>query len=305
VPRGYSVLEASRAARIPHQSVCGGRARCSTCRVAVTHGMHGQPPPSPVERAMLHRIGAAPRVRLACQFRPVRDVKVVPLVHAGAAAGSRPGAAVPPAPSAFLGEEREIVVLFCDIRGFTAFAEHRLPFDVVFILNRYFDLVGRAVSEHGGLVDKFVGDGAMALFGLSTSGATAAAQGLAAAERIIADLRGLNEILGRELVEPLRIAIALHQGPAIVGEIGYGPTAGLTAVGDTINVASRLEAAAKAADAELVVSDEVMRRSAASLDGFDLKVLDVRGRSLPLEVWMRGSAHRRTDPPRHAGRAPV
>ena len=289
VPRGYSILEASRSARIPHQSVCGGRARCSTCRVEILHGANGQPAPDAVERATLKRIGAGPRVRLACQFRPTRDVEVIPLVDAGVQTGVRLGAALLDVHPAAFGEEREIVVMFCDIRGFTRLSEHRLPFDVVFILNRYFELVGRAVTDNGGVVDKFVGDGAMALFGLSVPPATAAAQALAAAERIIADLRDLNETLKRELIEPLRVAVALHQGPAIIGEIGYGATASLTAVGDTINVASRLEAAAKAADAELLVSDEVMRRSDISIDGFELKILDVRGRSRPLEVWVRSA----------------
>ncbi|WP_246191397.1 adenylate/guanylate cyclase domain-containing protein [Aureimonas leprariae] len=285
IPRGFSILEASRSARIPHQAVCGGRARCSTCRIEIVHGFHGQPHPGEPERATLQRIGAGPRVRLACQFRPSRDVGIVPLVHPAAAAS----VALESGRLRSYGEEREIVVLFCDIRGFTSLAEHRLPYDVVFILNRYVELVGRAVTGNGGAVDKFVGDGAMALFGLSSPAPQAAQQGLAAAERILADLAELNETLGRELREPLRVAIALHQGPAIVGEVGYGTVASLTAVGDTINVASRLEGLAKAADAELAVSDTVMQSAGLSPGGFETKVLPVRGRSRSLKVWLRQS----------------
>ncbi|WP_152047333.1 adenylate/guanylate cyclase domain-containing protein [Aureimonas psammosilenae] len=292
VPKGFSILEASRSGRIAHQAVCGGRARCSTCRVEIVRGGHGQPAPSDLERNTLERIGGGDNVRLACQFRPVRDIDIVPLVNPSIA----PGEALRSGRRASYGEEREIVVLFCDIRGFTSLAEHRLPYDVVFILNRYFDLVGRAVTESGGLVDKFVGDGAMALFGVSSSPGEAAAQGLAAAEKILAGLDAVNDLLGHEVREGLRIAIALHRGPAIVGEIGYGSAASLTAVGDTINVASRLEGLAKTADAELVVSDAVMRSAGMTPQGFEAMVLPLRGRSRPLEVWIRRplAAHARS-----------
>ena len=164
VPRGHSVLEASRIAGIPHYSVCGGRGRCSTCRVRVTSGQDDQPLAGPVEELTLTRIHAGPDVRLACQFRPVHDLTVMPLLAAGQERalpiGSRQAAP---------GREQEIAVLFCDIRSFTALADHRLPYDIVFLLNRYFAVVGKAVEQSGGRLDKFIGDGAMALFGLGTT----------------------------------------------------------------------------------------------------------------------------------------
>src|SRR5262249_40592931 len=139
VPLGWTVLEASRAAGIPHASVCGGRGRCSTCRIRVAGDPAALPAPSPQEQRVLQRIGAPPAVRLACQLRPVRDLAVTPLVDAAAGVsvalarvGSRSG------------EEREIAVLFADLRGFTRLAEHKLPYDVVFFLNRYFGAVGPA-----------------------------------------------------------------------------------------------------------------------------------------------------------------
>ena len=163
VPSGHSVLEASRIGGIPHYSVCGGRGRCSTCRVRVTGGVEDQPVAGPVEELTLTRINAGPDVRLACQFRPVHDLTVMPLLAAGSSAPGRSAAARPP------GREQEIAVLFCDIRSFTALADHRLPYDIVFLLNRYFAVVGKAVEQSGGRLDKFIGDGAMALFGLGTT----------------------------------------------------------------------------------------------------------------------------------------
>ncbi|HML11613.1 MAG TPA: adenylate/guanylate cyclase domain-containing protein, partial [Stellaceae bacterium] len=253
VVRGTSVLEASRLARIPHASICGGRGRCSTCRVRVRAAYPGLPPPSDDERRVLNRIGATHNVRLACQLRPQVEVQVTPLLPPLAQAHdglTRVDVAQ--------GREREIAIMFADIRGFTALSEGRLPYDVVFILNRYFAAMGRAVETAGGRVDKFVGDGVMALFGLEDDIQAGCRAALAAARAMSERLIELNDALSAELAEPLRIGIGLHAGPAIVGEIGYGSAAALTAIGDPVNTASRLEGLAKEYAAELVVSSEVI-----------------------------------------------
>ncbi|MEZ0170797.1 adenylate/guanylate cyclase domain-containing protein [Microvirga sp. TS319] len=282
VPRGFSVLEASRLAGIPHPSVCGGRGRCSTCRVRVLDGLEGQPGPTAPERTTLTRIKAGPNVRLACQFRPDRDLSVVPVLSA-----ARTRLTVPAGNSrAARGQEREIAVLFCDLRGFTSLTERRLPFDTVFILNRYFEVVGHAVEETGGYLDKFVGDGALALFGLATDPEEASRQAVGAALRISQGVADLNAAYGSEFDQPLRIVISLHVGPAIVGEMGYGRATNLTAVGDTLNAASRLEALAKELDAELVVSDELARQAQLDLAGCRRQTLAMRGRTAPLDVWV-------------------
>src|SRR5438876_1776676 len=136
VPVGLSVLEVSRYARIPHASVCGGRGRCSTCRVRI-YTTRPQPPPAEAESRVLRRLGVPSDVRLACQLRPTSDLSVTPLLPATATAadGRPPG-------DSHSGREQEVVVLFADLRRFTRLAEHRLPYDVVFFLNRYFEAVG-------------------------------------------------------------------------------------------------------------------------------------------------------------------
>ncbi|MFO1121689.1 MAG: adenylate/guanylate cyclase domain-containing protein [Hyphomicrobiales bacterium] len=282
VPRGYSVLEASRETGIPHMSVCGGRGRCSTCRVRVLKGLEAQPPPAAQERATLKRIAATPNIRLACQFRPTGPVSVVPLItldatHLGGHLGRGPAQG---------GREIEIAVLFCDLRGFTSLAEHRLPFDTVFILNRFFDVVGHAVEESGGHVDKFIGDGALALFGLDGDQPLAARQAFAAAQRIRQGIRTLNDSLGSELEHPLRVAIGLHTGTAIVGQMGYGKATTLTAIGDSLNTASRLEGFAKEVNAELVMSDDIVRHAGLDLAGSERQTVTVRGRTTPIQAWI-------------------
>jgi adenylate cyclase len=278
VPRGHSVLEASRIGGIPHMSVCGGRGRCSTCRLRVLQGLEKQPPPSAQERATLKRIKATPNVRLACQLRPADHLSVAPLL----VLDERKSSAQFGRSLAQGGRECEIAVLFCDLRGFTSLAEHRLPYDTVFILNRFFDVVGHAVEESGGHVDKFIGDGALALFGLDGDEESAARQALAAARLIGKGVAGLNASLGSELERPLRIAMGLHAGHAIVGEMGYGKATTLTAIGDSLNTASRLEGFAKEVDAEVVVSDDLMRLAGFAVPGAERQTVMVRGRSTPI-----------------------
>ncbi len=107
------------------------------------------------------------------------------------------------------GSEREIAILFADIRGFTALAEGRLPYDVVFVLNRYFAAMGRAVEAAGGRVDKFIGDGVMALFGIESGAQSGCREALAAARLMSERLGELNLSLQAELDQPLRIGIGI------------------------------------------------------------------------------------------------
>jgi adenylate cyclase len=285
VTPGFSVLEASRSVGIPHASICGGRGRCSTCRIRIVDGGDNQPPPTEREKLTLASIGAPKDVRLACQLRPDHDLTVMPLIDAASLAGA---GRLQPDASFSTGLERQVVALFCDIRGFTQLSEQKLPYDVVFLLNRYFALVGEAVESAGGVVDKFIGDGAIALFGLNTSFEDASRAALVAAVKVAEGIRLLNRSFRSELDAPLRIAMGLHGGPAIIGRIGYGKANSLTAVGDTINTASRLEGLAKQHDAELAVSALLVEKAGFSFEGQERQNLAIRGRSATLETWIIG-----------------
>ncbi|MEZ5826398.1 MAG: adenylate/guanylate cyclase domain-containing protein [Geminicoccaceae bacterium] len=286
VPLGTSVLEASRIARIGHASVCGGRGRCSTCRVRVRALDGNLPLPGEREQRVLARLAAAADVRLACQLRPTGDISVTRLMPAATRVESAL-ARMDPAQ----GVERDIAVLFADLRGFTQLSEGRMPFDVVFLLNRYFTVMGKAIEIEGGTVDKFIGDGIMALFGLDAEPKQAARQAIAAARRMGEALEALNNEFAGDLPQALRMGVGIHFGPAIVGELGYGRAVSITAIGDTVNVASRFEAATKELGAELVVSAELLRQAdIASMNGRSHS-LAVRGRRReePVQVFERAS----------------
>ena len=276
---GLSVLEASRFAGIPHASVCGGRGRCSTCRIRIEGDPDAIPPPDAEEVKVLERVGAAPDVRLACQLRPSGNLRVTPLLPATAQA--RDGFQ---RPSYLQGSEREIAILFADLRAFTRLSERKLPYDLVFLLNRYFAEMGDAIEAAGGHVDKFIGDGVMALFGIDGDPVRGCRQALIAARTMAEKLKELNSSLSAELPEPLRIGIGVHVGPAIIGEMGYGPATHLTAIGDSVNTASRLETLTKEFKAQVVVSEDVALRAGVDLSRYPSHDIEVRGRAEPVRV---------------------
>jgi adenylate cyclase len=281
---GLSVLEASRIAGIPHASICGGRGRCSTCRIRVAASL-ALPPPSSAESRVLARVGAAPDVRLACQLRPLGDCTVTPLLPPNATASDGYGR-----PAYMQGMEKEIAILFADIRSFTQLSESKLPYDVVFLLNRYFAEMGRAVEGAGGRVDKFIGDGVMALFGLDSNAERGSREALAAAHAMAERLIELNHALAHDLMEPLRIGIGIHAGHAIVGEMGYGGAVSVTAIGDCVNIASRLESLTKELGVQLVLSEAVAARAGLAFAGVSRHEIEIRGRVERLKVLAIASA---------------
>jgi adenylate cyclase len=265
IPVGCAVLDASRRARIPHASICGGRGRCTTCRVRVLRGVEALPAPSLSELGALKRLGAGPSVRLACQLRPRDDIVVLPLLPADITADDPRRRA-----TAETNIERIVAIMFVDIRQSTALVEKRLPFDVVFLLNHFFDAVAGAVVEAGGAPNQFVGDGMMAIFGMRCEPDEACRQALAAVQ--------MNRALANELLQPIRIGIGLHAGTVILGEIGYRDRFLLTAIGDAVHVAARLQDLTKEYNCQLVVSDALAAAANFSVGELPKFEVQVRGR---------------------------
>src|SRR6266850_2341539 len=206
VPAGFTVLEASRYAGIPHASVCGGRGRCSTCRVRVMRGADHLPAATVDELRVLGRVGA--------------------------------------------------------------------------------------LTDAGGIVNQFTGDGVMALFGVDGGPEEGSRQAVRAAAAMIARVHELSRILAEDLDTPLRLGIGIHTGPTVVGRMGYADTTYLTAVGDTVHVAARLEALTKDYTCELVLSEEVATRAGVDVSDHGRHELTVRNREAPLAVFVVPNAQR-------------
>lgn len=246
-PRGYSVLEISRFAGIPHASVCGGRGRCSTCRFRVLHGAEDLAPPAPGERATLERISAAQGVRLACQVRPQRSLGVYPLMPV-----DRPLDGLRIA----LDQGREIFVtaMFIDLRDSTKLAAKRLPYDAIFIIDAYIRATTTAILAQGGHVTSVAGDGVMSLFRLDGDRAEGARAALRAAATVWREIERINEEFAHDLDAPLSFGVGLHSGVSVVGPVGASDRQSLQFLGDTGNIAARLEGLTKEMNCVAIVS---------------------------------------------------
>jgi adenylate cyclase len=219
VPRGWTVLEASRSFGIPHAAMCGGRGRCTTCRVRVVHGASHCPPPNADEQRALDRIApTSTEVRLACQLRPTADIAVEPLVSV---AGAGSGAAPQSSPSA---RDHDAALLLVDVRvdaGSRSIAAH----DTIHALGRSFAVVHAAAASEDVEPDKHSASSWLLLFRADDDRAAAVARAIRVAERIANDAERLAEALRNELGLAVQTALVLHVGRIAVGTIGAGATA--------------------------------------------------------------------------------
>ena len=248
-----TLLEIAREAGIPHASACGGNGRCSTCRVVILEHPENCEPRNAVEARLARAKGFEDNIRLACQTCITGDVKLRRLVideeDLQLAQDGTPQTT---------GKDRQLVLLFSDIRNFTPFAESHLPYDVIHILGRYFRKVGEPVLRHAGYIDKYMGDGIMAIFGLErATPAEACLDAVAAALGMLDSLKDLNAYLSKQFDTEFRIGIGVHVGSVIVGEMGHPQKMQFTAIGDAVNIASRIESATKELQVSLLVSEQV------------------------------------------------
>jgi adenylate cyclase len=294
VPRGWSVLEASRAFHLPHASMCGGRARCSTCRIRVTSGHDLCPAAGRDEEATLRRIGASPDTRLACQLRPLGDIAVVPLVRTAQPTYRR---AAPP-----LSADREVVVMLCDFVNRDELARDRLPQDVLYLLTLYAEAICKPIRAAGGAFIAVGTDGIGALFGLECEPAPAAQSALRTAGAIERAVAEIDNRLGHE--DNLRIAVSVHAGRAVIGEIGPGDPPALMAAGEAMEGAYALRKALAAQGKAFAISEAVSsgrsRHRGRSQDRAAIAGLRAANRGSALR---RGSGRTAAKPARRTGRS--
>ncbi len=278
---GTTLLEASRENRIPHPSQCGGRGRCSTCRVLVLSGLESLPEPSAIERRILTKISAPSRVRLACQIRPTQPLTVqilLPIVARGKRLDWEEEAYK-------WGVDREVTILFVDMRAFTTLAQKQLPHDTVVLINRFVGELSQTVEAHDGRVGMYLSDGLMAIFGLDGQKRKGSRAAIAAGLDMLKVTQALNTELGSALPMPLRVGVGIHTGAVVLARVGDMERGFMmTALGETVSVASRLESATKELLSDMVVSDAALAAAGISLSGSMPREVHVRSREQPIKV---------------------
>jgi adenylate cyclase len=187
---------------------------------------------------------------------------------------------------------QEVAVLFADIVGFTQIAERETPETVMTLLRRYHAVIEEAIFSNGGTLDKYLGDGVMATFGTPHTSPRDCANALAAARAIVEGMERCNAEAAGSGLPQLRVSIGVHYGPAILGDIGTERRMEFATLGDTVNVASRLEAATRELGCSVVLSDAVVAHARQEGDSppaqwmRPLRSLALRGREAPIDVWV-------------------
>ncbi len=277
---GESVLAAALRAGLPFTHACGGRARCSTCRIRVLEGDAAVPAPEGEEAALRERLKLAPDIRLACQFRPEEDIAFRRLVidEIDVALANQLLRAEP----ARAGEQRDVSILFFDVADFTELSARFPPYDLLYMLNRFYTRADAILARHGGYFDKAVGDGFIAIFGMEGD-ARAPLHAVAAALELLAEVERAAILVRRLYGVPFDARIGLDHGEALIGSLGPAGAEHLTALGSVVNIASRVEQANKEAGSRLLVTDALHAHVAEHVTSPDY-----------VRVRLRGTAERHT-----------
>jgi len=271
---GESVLEAARRAELPIAHACGGKAKCSTCRIWILEGAEACPEKGEAERLLTERLGLDDNVRLACQLRPVSDITFRRLILDET--DLRIANQLQRSEASRAGEVKPVVLFFSDVAGFTSFSETLTPYDVMYLLNRYFAQVGEVIERNDGYIDKFVGDGLMAIFGVEGQ-ADAPIRAVNAALQTLATVDRMKPFFKSMYGIDFEIRVGLHLGDAVIGSVGSPGHERLTAIGDAVNIASRVEAANKEAGTRLLISEPLYEAVKERVEMTDFVRVRLRG----------------------------
>ncbi len=273
----HSILHNSLAFNIPHTSVCGGKGRCSTCRIVILNGLEFCSPRSAAEQILATRLSFNNNTRLACQtyiHGPIQlrrmvidedDICVTKLLNRENEITS-------------IGEEKQVAIMFADIRDFTSLSEKLPPYDVIHILNRYFNTMHKIISQHDGYIDNYMGDGLLAIFGTQNSSA-AAQHAVQAALAMLEAIPRLNIYLQNLYQQEIKIGIGIHYGDVVIGSLGVADYQKKTVIGDNVNLASRVEAANKEIGSSILVTDAVYRQIEGQFEIRQCFHTKIRGKS--------------------------
>lgn len=274
--KNESILQTALRANISHAHICGGNARCSTCRIYIVEGLENCSQVTEKESKLAKQLGFGSSIRLACQTKALAQIKVrrlvideSDLVLAEVSTASKDISSI--------GQEKEMVILFADIRGFTSFSEKTLPYDVVHILNRYFQVVVPIINSNSGEVNNYIGDGLLALFEADNLN-LACLNAVNASLEMLKAVEKLNIYLKETYDWKIEIGIGLHSGQVVMGTIGAAGKKLQTVIGDAVNLASRIESANKELKTNLLISEDVYKKVSEKVVTGQIKSIALKGK---------------------------
>lgn len=257
-----TVLESLHKANIDQIHACGGDGKCTTCRIYVMEGLHNCRPRNEKEVHMAVKMEFPPNIRLACQTkisgnisirRPVvdeLDVEII-LKQFDNLLGTK------------LGQEKELAILFTDIENYTQFAESFPAYDVVHVLNRYYQTMNKIIVRHKGIISDVAGDGILALFGVMEDNGNLVLDAVNTVRDMNAALKQFNGYLNKMCNWSFAVRSGINFGKVIVGNFDTGTMRKVSAIGDPVNLASRIETANKDFNTRLLISQSAWEK----LDG--------------------------------------
>jgi adenylate cyclase len=266
VSENQSILNASLEAGIPHFHACGGKAKCSTCRILVLEGLENISPINKKEALLRTKIPFPDTVRLACQSfvtkgnitieRIIKDeLDFTLFLHNNTFEKKNQQ----------LGVEKELVLFFLDIKNFTPFVESYLPFDVIHVVRRLFFIFNNVIGKLNGKIIETAGDGLYAVFGLDTNTREAADRAIEASRLIVQELNTLNEeYLKKYFFTFFEVGIGIHLGKVIIGKVRIADKYTESIMGIPVNIAARLQGMTRELNNNIIISEEVAKRSNAS-----------------------------------------
>jgi len=273
-----TILEATLKAKINHMHVCGGNARCSTCRVYVVGGLSNCLPRNEKEKQLAEKLGFPQDIRLACQTkisgnisirRPVVDDldREIILKQFGDESGTK------------LGQEKDLSILFTDIENYTQFAEAFPAYDVVHVLNRYYQTMNDIIVQHKGIISDVAGDGILALFGVMEDSKNSVLDAINAVQSMNKALVHFNEYLNQMYDRSFRIRAGINFGKVIVGNFDTGMMSKISAIGDAVNLASRIETANKNFGTQLLISQSAFEEVKGLVETHKMYRSGLKGKS--------------------------
>ena len=277
-PEDLSILKATIAAGIDHTHACGGKAKCSTCRVSIMEGLDNCYSRNEAERLITDKLNFPPQIRLACQTKLKGNIMIRRMVS-DRVDMDMILEQVSESTESTLGSQKKLTMLFTDIMNFTSIAERFPPYDIVHILNRYYRIMNIVIQKNNGFISDIAGDGILAVFGIDEENESSVLNAIHAVEGMRKKLGDFNKYLDENFNLKFDFRAGIHFGSVIVGPFDTGVMQKLAVIGDNVNYTSRIETANRELGTKLLLSEEAYNEVKNEYPNFNVFTTCIKGKT--------------------------